>query len=273
MKYQHQRKLFGLSDLRIAECRAATRKLLTDLMVAAPDEIDLKTIAWRLGRLRIEEGGLDTAEGRIVVPSKGGGTIRVKSGLSNGRKRFTIAHEIGHFVLHPREGLDISDTTASFTVWNNADEESEANFFAAELLMPEFLFKPRCRGPIPSLALLDELASDFATSIVATAFQYVTHTNEQVALVMSNGNQIKWSHRSKDFDQRIRSGNIHPHSAAGERLAGNAGDMPRMVRSPAYAWLADFENDREHDIMEASRYLDWYDRTITLLWLKDDLTE
>jgi Predicted Zn peptidase len=223
--------------------------------------------------LRIEEGGLDTAEGRIVVPSKSGGTIRVKAGLNIGRKRFTIAHEIGHFVLHSREGLEKNDTTASFTVWNDANEEAEANFFAAELLMPEFLFKPRCRGPVPSFALLDTLAHDFATSMVATAFQYVTYTNEQVALVVSHGNQIKWFHRSKESWPWIRSGNVHSHSAAGVRLAGKAGDTAKMVRTPAYAWLPDFEGDHEHDIMEDSRYLDWYDRTITLLWLKEDLTD
>jgi hypothetical protein len=273
MKFQQRPRTFGLSDLRIEECRAAAHKPLKDLMVAAPDEIDLNTMAWRLGRLRIEEGGLETAEGRIVVPSKNGGTIRVKAGLSVGRRRFTIAHEIGHFVLHSCEGLEKNDTAANFTIWNDPDEETEANFFAAELLMPEFLFKPRCRGPVPSLALIDELADTFAVSIVATAFQYVTHTNEQVALVMSDGDQIKWFHRSKDFWPWIRSGKIHSHSAAGERLAGKAGNTTKMVRSPAYAWLTDFEMDREHDIMEASRYLDWYDRTITLLWLKEDLTD
>ena len=147
-----------MRDLRIEECRAAAHKPLKDLMVAAPDEIDLNTMAWRLGRLRIEEGGLDTAEGRIVVPSKNGGTIRVKAGLSVGRRRFTIAHEIGHFILHSREGLEKNDTAANFTIWNDPDEETEANFFAAELLMPEFLFKPRSRGPVPSLALIDTLS-------------------------------------------------------------------------------------------------------------------
>jgi hypothetical protein len=46
-----------------------------------------------------------------------------------------------------------------------------------------------------------------------------------------------------------------------------------MVRARVYAWLADFENDRERDIMEDSRHLDWYDRTVTLLWMKEDLSD
>src|SRR4051812_10439063 len=78
-----------LTDLRIAECKTAAHNQLKQFCVEAPDEIDLATIAWHVGRLRIEEGGLEFAEGRIVVPSKNGGTIRVKPGTNNGRKRFT----------------------------------------------------------------------------------------------------------------------------------------------------------------------------------------
>jgi hypothetical protein len=46
-----------------------------------------------------------------------------------------------------------------------------------------------------------------------------------------------------------------------------------MVTTPAYAWLSDYEYDKDHDIMEDSPYLDCYDRTITFLWLRDDLEE
>lgn len=48
--------------------------------------------------------------------------------LPNDRKRFTLAHELGHLVLHLRAKLD--DRT-------DQDKEIEANQFAAEFLMPE----------------------------------------------------------------------------------------------------------------------------------------
>lgn len=70
----------------------------------------------------------------------------------------------------------------------------------------------------------------------------------------------------------VQLGKIHPHSAAGERVAGKAGDSGKMVRSPVYAWLMNVENDRERDIMEDSRFHDYYGRTITLLWMKEDLS-
>jgi Zn-dependent peptidase ImmA (M78 family) len=247
--------------------------LLAKVKIGSPQEIDLEVLAYTAGGLLIEEGGLDTAEGRIVASPGKGGSIRVKAGLNRGRTRFTIAHEIGHFVLHPLVPHDRQHSARDFTIWHDASEEAEANIFAAELLMPEFLFKPRCRGQVPSLALLDGIAQDFSASTMATAFQYINYTNEQVALVVSQGKQIKWSHRSKDFWPRIRTGDLQPHSGAAERISGKSGDTGKMVRTPVYAWLAEFENDSRHDIMEDSRYLDWYDRTISLLWMKDDLDE
>lgn len=56
------------------------------------------------------------------------------------RQRFTIAHEIGHFILHANEPLHI-DTQVYFRSNSVAlvpdFKEVEANRFAAELLMPK----------------------------------------------------------------------------------------------------------------------------------------
>ena len=262
----------GMSAVRMAHCKAAAHALLGKLWVGAPDEIDLVALAHKAGRLRIEDGGLDNAEGRIVAGLTGG-TIRVKEGLNLGRRRFTIAHEIGHYILHPREGLDREDTAANFTLWNDLGEETEANVFAAELLMPEFLFKPRAAKGIPGLALMDRLATEFSTSVMATAFQYVNYTLEQVALVVSERGNIKWSVRSKDFSFPVRTGALSSDSAAGEIFAGKYSNTKKMERTPAYAWLPKFEYDSEPDIKEDSRSLEWYDCIVSLLWLEDDLND
>ena len=202
-----------------------------------------------------------------------GGTIRIKAGMNPHRARFTAAHEIGHFALHPTIGHDRQHTAGDFTIWHDDSEEAEANIFAAELLMPDFLFKPRSRGRNPSLAFLDALANEFRCSLMATAFQYVHYTNEQVALVVSEGERVRWVKRAKDFWPRVQMQKIHPHSAVGERISGKAGDTNKMVRSPAYAWLENFREDCERDIMEDTRLIDYYGQTMTLLWMKDDLSD
>lgn len=260
-----------MSEMRQQACRRAARDLLAKVRVGTPEEIDLEVLAFAAGELLIEMGGLETAEGRLVTSLGKGGSIRVKAGQKSRRARFTIAHEIGHYVLHPKVVHDRTNTAKDFTIWHDAAEEAEANVFAAELLLPEFLFRPRCRGRAPSLALLDGLADEFRCSLMATAFQYVHCTNEQVALVVSDGEKISWIKRAGGFWPMVQREKLHPHSAAGERFAGKAADTPKMVRSPAYAWLMNFEDDQESDIMEDTRFLEYYDRGITLLWMKDEL--
>lgn len=80
-----------------------------------------------------------------------GYSIKVNSTHSINRKRFTIAHEIGHFMLHDDLiGDGISDNLAYRSFHedhqdNNSkiqqEHETEANRFAAMLLMPEHLIK------------------------------------------------------------------------------------------------------------------------------------
>jgi Zn-dependent peptidase ImmA (M78 family) len=72
--------------------------------------------------------------------------IGVNSAHSENRKRFTIAHEIGHYLLHKGNPVHIDRTfkvnyrDQSSSLANNV-EEIEANAFAAALLMPEKLLK------------------------------------------------------------------------------------------------------------------------------------
>jgi hypothetical protein len=73
-----------------------------------------------------------------LVPLGDGHAIELYGTRGDRRRRFTIAHEVGHFVLHPgrlraeRGGLN---NVAS------QRQEREADLFAAELLMPEHLVR------------------------------------------------------------------------------------------------------------------------------------
>ena len=252
------------------QCRRAARQVLDRFHVETPEAIDLDTIAWHVGKLRIKEGGLTGSEGRLVATTAQGGVIRVAPGTHPGRRRFTIAHEIGHFVLHQSAVIDRVIERSDLTVWTTASEEAEANCFAAELLMPEFLFGPLCIG-WPSIQHLDDLASKFQTSLLATAFQFWEYTKEPIAIVLSQGWDMKSFRPFKSSWPRIRMGRIHPHSAAGRRLAEKSSDSARMVSSPAYAWLEGFENNNDAEIREDSRYLEYYERTLTVLWIDEDL--
>lgn len=262
----------GLMESRFEECRREARSILKQLMVGEPSEIDLLAIVGFLGNLTIEEGGLDGADGRILW-GQSGAVIRVKAGLLPGRKRFTLSHEVGHYVLHKGSAHGRFDTGHQMAIWNEANEEAEANVFAAELLMPDYLFTPRLKRQAPSFRNLDGLAADFATTRLAAALQYVHYCHEQVALVFSRDGQVAWSKAAKQFPWRIRQGELSKDSGAGELASGNPHETGRMAPTPAYAWLSAFEHDREHDIMEESRVVESYGGILSLLWARDDLDD
>ena len=53
-----------------------------------------------------------------------------------GRDRFTLAHELGHFLLHHREHIRLARLENGSKIEAFRDPEWQANTFAAELLMP-----------------------------------------------------------------------------------------------------------------------------------------
>lgn len=53
------------------------------------------------------------------------------------RRRFTLAHELGHYFLHSQQG---EKKLKAFRLGTSLAER-EANYFAAELLMPEQMFR------------------------------------------------------------------------------------------------------------------------------------
>lgn len=235
-------------------------------MVGAPNEIDLDTIAWHIGHLRVEIGQLDTAEGRLIAGPEGG-FIRVRDGVRPlGRRRFVVAHELGHFCLH--KATSALDTFKQLTDWRIGSREMEANTFAGELLMPEFLFAPLIQNQIPSLSRIDSLAEEFVTSNLATAMQFINYTREPCALVVIKNGKIAWRRKNAAFEFWIRD-DVHPYSAAGEILSGKNGDTGKMVSVPASAWLTQFEGDDKGAIKEDARELPGYDTVISLLWIDE----
>jgi Zn-dependent peptidase ImmA (M78 family) len=64
--------------------------------------------------------------------------------VGNRRARFTVAHELGHLVLHP--GIVLARSLRIGTHSFDEDSESQADGFAAEFLMPvDLVVARRCR--------------------------------------------------------------------------------------------------------------------------------
>lgn len=87
------------------------------------------------------------------------------------RRKFTLAHELGHYILHREKNIDIVDTT--FFRNNNADSvEYMANEFAAKLLMPED--KVRDLVDRQGIKNIGDLAEKFEVSASAMKYRIVS---------------------------------------------------------------------------------------------------
>jgi Zn-dependent peptidase ImmA (M78 family) len=146
--------------------------------------VDVEKIATQLGAA-IHKNRVEDDVSGFLVWQKAGPIIGVNARHSLNRQRFTIAHEIGHIVLHPQLSLRIDE---SFAVKLRSDksrrgddaDEKEANLFAAELLMPANLITDDIRR-IGVLDLHDERRIEDLAKSYQVSTQAMTIRLQQVA--------------------------------------------------------------------------------------------
>jgi hypothetical protein len=99
--------------------------------------VDVKGLATALG-LKIESVILpDNVSGKIECEKGGPCTITVNASHPRTRQRFTIAHEIAHFVLHRNLIGDGIEDDGRYRSRGLSDSiERQANSYAADILMP-----------------------------------------------------------------------------------------------------------------------------------------
>src|SRR6187551_2686005 len=90
----------------------AAEKLISELHIKdKSDLLKLEEIAWSRGVL-VNYADLEGSEARLVTAKGKGGVITISTAIENRhRKRFSIAHELGHFEIH-KGNLGLSLCTA-----------------------------------------------------------------------------------------------------------------------------------------------------------------
>ena len=125
---------------------------------------------------------------------------------SEGFRRFTVAHELGHYFLEGHykhifaEGNSrhVSDSGYS----SDDPFERDADAFAAALLMPEGLFRAACGRIAPGFKAIESLAEKCVTSLTATAIRYAVLSDDPIAVVCSKDNRVQFAFVSDPLKQR-----------------------------------------------------------------------
>jgi len=140
--------------------------------------VPLELVAHRLG-FAVKKVPLGDEISGVLVVADGKGHIGVNSEQAPVRQRFTIAHEIGHFLLHREDSvLFIDKTYVAFRDSESAKGEDraeiQANQFAAALLMPGALLQRELNDQLVDLAatdIIDKMAGRFGVSVQSMTFR------------------------------------------------------------------------------------------------------
>lgn len=194
--------------------------------------------------------------------------IVYNTAANEGRRRFTLAHEFGHYMLH-REERKLFECGGANTQGDTL--EKEADTFAVTLLMPMDDFRNQIIGETPSFELFSHLAERYGVSLMAAALRWIEISPLRAVLVASQEGMMAWA---SSTDAAYRTGAVFatrrytielPASALAVREeAPTYGEQQRV---PARDWFNRAHPDAE--VTEIMVAVDDYDYTLTLLLLPE----
>mgnify|MGYP000846699600 FL=1 len=178
----------------------------------APDlplHFTIEDICRQLDIESIEERPVTSFEAMLLMDEhKAYGTIVLAKGQKPERRRFSIAHELGHFLIPTHKGhseggfaCSLGDLRVEDTREHDRRQriEAEANRFAAHLLMPPTRIRSALTLRQPDLREIVRLAGEFGVSREAMARGYIDAHRETLAVVILHHGRIDRIYRDKDF--------------------------------------------------------------------------
>jgi hypothetical protein len=220
----------------------------------APDlplNFTIEDVCRQLDIESIEERPVTSFEAMLLMDAhKAWGTILLAGGRMRERRRFSIAHELGHFLIpthkpHPGEGfscsiddLRVGDARAHDR-WQRI--EAEANRFAARLLMPPTRIRAELTSRQPDLQEIVRLASEFGVSREAMARSYIDAHRETLAVVILRDGLINRTYRGEGFPWiEPRYGNPAPADSIATGHDLQPGQFSDMEECDPESWLGDY---------------------------------
>ena len=191
-----------------------------------------------------------------------------------GFKRFSVAHEIGHYRLpgHIEAVLNAQSTHFSKAGFRSTDRyEQEADQFATSLLMPAKLFAAAATSAGDGLHAIETLQQQCETSFESTAIRYAQISRDPVAVIRSSGGTIDYAVMSNplmDFPglDWIRQGTPLPSGSVTAEFNSDDDNIAKGRRTDGQSFLQDWFNGRHRQkIVEEVVGLGSYGKTLTVL--------
>lgn len=247
---------------------SVAERILQDLGVSAPEEIDLEAIAWTMGA-RVKYRQLDGCEARIVG-YRDRAIISIDPRAPRRRRRYSIGHELGHWKWHRGKALACQTVESAGVDPRAKSIEREADRFSADLLLPRYLFDPLVlKAGAPTLKNIHGLSEVFDTSKLATAIRFVSSRHCPAILVCHDKSARRWFIRSPMIPERwFPSKELHSDSSAFQMLFGQGSELQHPQKIGAEVWFDRSEAERFEIKEQCFQGLD--DTVLTILTFVDE---
>jgi hypothetical protein len=143
--------------------------------------------------------------------------------------------------------------------------ELRANKFAAELLMPRFIYQPLLGMRDAGWEEIKELSAMSQTTLTSTAIRFVDLTSEACCLVASQAQRTVWFRPGKEFRPYLQFGPLARNTLAFGAFQGIS-PPDYFVEIKADNWLSGRGINPSSEILEWSLPMNSYGQVLTLLY-------
>lgn len=227
-------------------------------------------LGWPDKIVEIERANIPGFEGGLFyIEERAGWVLLYNEDItSEGRIRFTKAHELGHYMLHRSLQTEFRCTEGDMTHWtSDANQEMQADEFAGHLLMPLTYFREGLGDGAVDFNQLGAKSDMFGVSLTAAALRWVKSTPSSAVFVLSRDGFMDWAVPS---ERALKNGayfktksNVCEIPAASVTASGITQKTPLTLA--ASTWFPNA--DRAATLQEMTVVCDNYGSTLTLLCL------
>jgi hypothetical protein len=230
-----------------------------------PCEIDVEAIAYHC-RAVVRYRKLDGCAARIIGHGDKA-IISVDAHSRRERQRFSIGHELGHWMRDRGKAVYLCHDADIRSPWIHHGPEARANQFAANLLMPEFMFRPIARSHPMTFDTVNDLAKEFQTSRTATAIRLVEIGSYPAMLVCYGMGGRRWHIPGPDVPDVFWPHKELSHDTEAFTLLYGQPKQSQPVLADAASWI-DHRSSSRYNIIEHSIRVG--EEVLVLLWWKDE---
>lgn len=250
----------------------AAKNVLASLGIEDPAQTDIEDLILFYDGM-VKHKPLGSCDGRMVMKN-GRSIVTLNSNIEFAqKKRFVLAHELGHIICHAGKDATFSDDYNTLEAYKHGPQEREANDFASELLMPSETFVKSCERQKFNSALVRSLAAKYNTSLTATVYRYIDLGPHPICVFYSKDGIVQYWKKSDKFDFWVKDRNRLrvPEESVAQEFFGKGKiypthDSDQTIFRSVWCELGKYDTDIQ--MSEFCIVTPQYNTVLSVIWAK-----